>query len=112
MAKGISIHIGLNFVDPNRYEGWNGQLAGCINDARDMQAIAQSIGYSPTTLLTDSQATAAEVLRCIGQAAQRCDSGDTLLLTYSGHGGQVPDVNGDEGDGKDETWVLWDRMVV
>ena len=27
MAKGISLNIGLNSVDPNHYGGWNGQLA-------------------------------------------------------------------------------------
>jgi metacaspase-1 len=112
MPKGISIHIGLNHVDPSRYGGWDGALAGCINDATDMRNIAQSLGYTPNTLLTEGQATSAEVIRCIGMAAQRLDPGDTLFLTYSGHGGQVPDVNGDEGDGQDETWVLWDRMLV
>lgn len=112
MPKGISIHIGLNHVDPNRYGGWDGALAGCINDATDMRNVAQSLGYTGNTLLTEGQATSAEVIRCIGTAAQGLDPGDTLFLTYSGHGGQVPDVNGDEGDGQDETWVLWDRMLV
>ena len=41
---------------------WNGELAGCINDARDMNAIARAMGYS-ATLLTDAQATAAAVCR-------------------------------------------------
>ena len=27
MANGVSLHIGLNHVDPNGYNGWNGQLA-------------------------------------------------------------------------------------
>lgn len=112
MPKGISIHIGLNHVDPNRYGGWDGALAGCINDATDMRNIAQSLGYTGNTLLTEGQATSAEVIRCIGTAAQGLNAGDTLFLSYSGHGGQVPDVNGDEGDGQDETWVLWDRMLV
>ena len=36
-----------------------------------------------------------------------------LFLTYSGHGGQVKDRNGDEsGDDMDETWVLYDRQLV
>jgi hypothetical protein len=35
-----------------------------------------------------------------------------LLLTYSGHGGQIPDVNGDEADQQDETWVLFDRELI
>jgi hypothetical protein len=28
MTKGISIHIGLDCVDPTQYEGWNGELTG------------------------------------------------------------------------------------
>src|SRR5262245_37245617 len=104
MARGISIHIGLNIVDPTCYNGWDGQLSGCLNDALDMQAIANSLGYS-SSLITDGQATAANVVRAIGQAAQQLNPDDILLLTYSGHGGQVQDANGDEPDGFDETWV-------
>ena len=111
MPRGTSIHIGLNFVDPDRYDGWDGQLSGCINDARDMQNIANGLGYT-STIMTDSQATAANVMRAIGQAAQSLSSGDILMLTYSGHGSQVRDANGEEPDGLDETWVLWDRMLL
>jgi hypothetical protein len=112
MTKGISIHIGLNRVDPAHYDGWDGALSGCINDANDMRDIAVQMGYNPISLLTDGQATAANVLRSIGQAAQTLISGDILFLSYSGHGGQVPDDNNDEEDGQDETWVLYDRMVL
>jgi len=52
------------------------------------------------------------LLSAIGDAAEALDDGDILLLTYSGHGGQVPDTNGDEDDRMDETWVLYDRQVV
>jgi hypothetical protein len=45
-------------------------------------------------------------------AAAELTAGDILLLTYSGHGGQIPDVNGDESDDADETWVLYDRQVL
>lgn len=111
MLKGISIHIGLNHVNPSAYGGWDGELAGCINDARDMKAIADGLGYT-STIVTDSQATAAEVCRLIGQAARQLVNGDICLITYSGHGGQINDVTGDEPDGKDETWVLWDRQIL
>jgi metacaspase-1 len=111
MSKGISINIGLNHVNPAAYNGWNGALAGCINDARDMCDIARQVGYTPTLLL-DDQASCSGVTRAIGQAAQQLGSGDILLLTYSGHGGQMPDVTGEEADGKNETWVLWDRQLI
>ena len=39
MATGISLHLGLNAVDPHDYEGWSGHLAACEYDAKDMQAI-------------------------------------------------------------------------
>lgn len=111
MNKGISLHIGLNYVDPNVYNGWNGELAGCINDSVDMQSIATSQGFQ-SARLNDSQATSGNVVSKINEAAQNLKSGDYFLLTYSGHGGQVPDETGEEVDGKNETWVLWDRQLL
>jgi hypothetical protein len=111
MTSAISINIGLNHVDAAAYGGWNGQLAACVNDARCMQQIADSLGYS-STLLLDEEATADRVICEIGSAARALDAGGILLLTYSGHGGQMPDADGDEDDGKDETWVLYDRQLV
>lgn len=110
-SRGYSIHIGLNHVDPACYNGWDGQLSGCINDATDMKSIADSLGYQ-SLILTDGQATASNVIAQIGGAAQELTDGDILFLTYSGHGGQVPDVNGDEDEGQDETWVLYDRQLI
>lgn len=111
MAKGISIHIGLNRVDPNHYEGWDGELIACEFDAKDMQAIAQAKGFKSTLLLTKA-ATYAKVTQAIGQAATQLKAGDILLLTYSGHGGQLPDMKSEEADKLDETWVLYDRQLV
>ncbi|BCM88599.1 hypothetical protein IAD21_00433 [Abditibacteriota bacterium] len=111
MAQGISIHIGLNSVDPEHYQGWEGRLRACENDARDMQTIAIGQGFESTLLLTE-EATSAGVLKALAEAAIALSSGDILLITYSGHGGQIPDVNGDEDDNQDETWVLYDRMLV
>ena len=49
MPKGLSLHIGLNFVDPNHYQGWDGQLAACEFDAKDMSALAKKKGFKTTT---------------------------------------------------------------
>ena len=111
MAQGISLHIGLNYVDPNAYDGWNGELFGCINDANAMQSIADGLGYRSSKLI-DAQATAAAVTSQIGAAASELKAGDIFLLTFAGHGSQVPDAAGEEDDGKNETWLLWDRMLV
>jgi len=112
MAKGISIHIGLNTVDPAHYNGWDGQLQACEFDAKDMQKIAEAKGFESTIMLS-KEATAEAVSDEIRRAAGELDKGDLLFLTYSGHGGQVPDTNSDEkGDANDETWVLYDRQLV
>jgi metacaspase-1 len=111
MARGISLHVGLNSVDPAHYDGWNGQLAACEADANAMHAIADSRGFASEILLTQA-ATSTAVTERIAKAASELASGDFFFLTYAGHGGQVPDRNGDEVDRTDETWVLFDRQLV
>lgn len=112
MARGISLHIGLNTVDPAHYDGWDGALAACEFDANDMKAIAESRGFESNILLS-AEATADTVTAAIERAAEELESGDLFLITYSGHGGQVPDKNDEEeADRSDETWVLYDRQLV
>lgn len=95
VAKGYSLHIGLNFVDPAHYEGWDGELAACEFDARDMTDLATALGYQAQTLLT-KKAKRDAVTEAILTTAGRMKPGDIFLMTYSGHGGQVPDFSGDE----------------
>lgn len=112
MAKGHSIHIGLNSVDPMHYSGWPGTLAACEFDAKDMLALAKKQGFATSQSLLTKDATSANVIAALTNAAKNLASGDILFLTYSGHGGQVKDTNGDEDDRQDETWVLYDRQLV
>jgi hypothetical protein len=111
MSQGISLHIGLNHVNPDAYNGWDGALAGCINDANAMHAIARSQGFSGE-VITEHQATSSNVVAKLSQIAGQLQAGDIFLLTYSGHGGQIPDQTGEETDGMTETWVLWDRELL
>ena len=112
MTRGISLHIGLNRVDPAQYDGWDGALTACEFDANDMQAIAESQGFETSKLLT-ADATSEAVIAAIERAAGELARGDLFLCSYSGHGGQVPDRNGeDEEDRSDETWVAYDRQIV
>ncbi len=109
--KGVSLHIGLNGVDPKHYAGWAGPLQACEADAEDMAKIAKSSGFGGTTLLT-KKATRGAVIDGIKAAAKKLKTGDFFFLTYSGHGGQVPDQNGDEPDLEDETWCLYDGELL
>jgi hypothetical protein len=112
MAQGISLHIGINRVDPAHYEGWDGPLAACEADAKDMHALAKKQGFASSGLLLTRAATARAVADAILAAARTLRSGDLFLLTYAGHGGQVRDTNREEKDRMDETWVLYDRQLV
>jgi hypothetical protein len=110
-TKAVSLHIGLNGVSAAAYSGWDGPLAACEFDANDMAAIAKAKGMDSTVLLT-KKATRSAVLGAMRSAAKTLGSGDLFFLTYSGHGGQIPDVSGEEDDKKDETWCLYDGQLI
>ena len=109
--QAMSLHIGLNEVSAAAYAGWTGPLAACEFDAHDMLAIAKSRGMKSTLLLT-KKGTRSNVLKAICSAAMALAPGDLFFMSYSGHGGQVPDVSGDEPDKQDETWCLFDGQLI
>ncbi len=110
-TKAMSLHVGLNSVSPAHYGGWSGDLNACEFDANDMAAVATSRGMKSTVLLTKN-GTRSKTLAAIRAAAKRLVAGDLFFLTYSGHGGQVPDVSGEEADKNDETWCLYDGQFI
>ena len=106
-----SLHIGINEVSAAHYEGWTGPLAACEFDAHDMSALAQSRGIKSTLLIT-KKATRANLLATLRKAAKTLSDGDFFFMSFSGHGGQVPDVSGEEDDKQDETWCLFDGQLI
>ena len=119
MAQGYALCIGLNKVSTAHYDGWDGALAVCEKDAKDMKKIAEKMGFKTDILLTKN-ATAQNILDKIDYAAQTLKSGDIFFLYYSGHGGnEIPDINkdeieelADEVDGYDETWCAYDQQII
>jgi transcriptional regulator of met regulon len=97
MPAGRALTVGLNSVDPKHYTGWSGELNACEADAEDMTSIVKSEGFKVTTLLTKN-ATRERVIEKIREASKTLKSGDIFMLSYSGHGGQLPDRNVDEAD--------------
>lgn len=120
-AKGLSLHIGIDKLNPKCYptdpddlegSGWEGPLNACERDANDMQKLADSQGFKSTILLT-KKATSKNVTNALRKAAQTLGEGDSFFLTYSGHGGRVEDISGDEKKGpEDQTWCLYDRQFI
>jgi hypothetical protein len=102
--------IGLNAVDPRFYGGWAGVLQGCEADARAYTNIATP-KFDKVIELFTNRATISQVARHILWAAKELTEGDLFLVTYAGHGGQMPDNSGEESDNKDETWCLYDGQL-
>ena len=95
--------IGCNYKN-SMYE-----LNGCINDAMNIkQILTESYGFDNIVLMTDDTPnipTKKTILAEIKQLLNNANSGDILFLSFSGHGVNLTDRNGDEKDGLDEVIV-------
>ena len=115
--KGFGLHIGLNEVNSAYYvdengNPWDGKLTACEFDAQDMNNIIEPQGFKTKLLLT-KEATRSLVINELENLSNELVSGDMLVLSYSGHGGQISDTNSDERDDQlDETWVLYDGELI
>jgi hypothetical protein len=106
--------IGIN------YFGQKGELSGCVNDVKQMKAFIVSRGFNPDRsnmrVLTDDPScadappTGENIINAIRWLVEGAQAGDSLFFHYSGHGGQIPDDNGDEEDGMDETLIPVDYV--
>lgn len=94
----------------NNYPGTQMDLQGCVNDAQDWAATLTARGYQ-TSLLLDDQATKAAMVDAMSRLIASGVSGDSLVITYSGHGTYQPDTNGDEADGLDEALCPYDLQT-
>jgi metacaspase-1 len=91
----------------NDYPGTGSDLAGCVNDANDWAAALGRRGFQVRKML-DKQATGEAIRKAIKAGISLAKKGDLLVLTYSGHGSFVPDLDGDEPDGTDECICPYD----
>ena len=65
MPKGISLHIGLNRVDPVHYGGWDGQLMACEFDANDMMDLARAAEQQGQIMTTHDPREAVRGADCV-----------------------------------------------
>jgi hypothetical protein len=98
------------------YEGTSYKLNGCINDAEAMYELFDtyhknnSRHYARPAMIKDNVRHAVfdsdYVKKHVNAVYNRCKSGDTFIMYFSGHGTQVRDDNNDEKDGLDEVCVI------
>ena len=108
-GRRVSFHIGIN-----NYPGTANDLRGCVNDANNWERILREIYGFKTFKLTDRQATYSNVVKTMNRVIYRVrqDKNAHVVITFSGHGTNVRDVNGDEEDRRDEELCLYDRLLI
>jgi len=94
----------------NNYPGTHMDLQGCVNDAQDWAATLKTRGFTINMLL-DGDATKAAMVQSMTSLVSGAASGDSLVITYSGHGTYQPDTDGDEIDGLDEALCPYDLQT-
>jgi len=103
-----SIHKNALLIGCN-YRNTTNELYGCINDATNIaQVLKNAYGFGNIKLMTDDTPTIPSknnILAEIKALLDNATSGDLLFLSFSGHGMNVKDKNGDEKDGLDEVLV-------
>ncbi|KAK0475413.1 caspase domain-containing protein [Armillaria novae-zelandiae] len=97
-----AVCIGINYR-----QGKEVKLNGSILDAGNIRDFLMRQGYKADgiRMLTDDtekKPTKSNIIEAMSWLVQSAKPGDSLFLHYSGHGGCVPDQNGDETDGQDE----------
>ena len=73
------------------------QLGGCVADMNDWAGLFAGLGFQVTTL-TDGEANRDAILRNLHDLISDSTPGDILAFQYSGHGTQVPDLDGDDAE--------------
>lgn len=97
----------------DRYPGMDEklQLRGCVNDAGLIaHELCGRFGFASqdVTVLKDEAATRDGILSAMRGLLTRVGRDEVVVVTYSGHGSWMPDAEGDEPDGRDETIVPFD----
>lgn len=114
-AKTRALVIGVNAYPGILVNGVGGQrdLRGAVNDARNMQAaLTEHFDVRPDEirLLVDGDASRDNILKAFREwLIDGTAEGDRAIFYFAGHGAQVVDEDGDEGDDKfDEVLVPGD----
>ena len=82
-------------------------LKGAVNDAYDINDALSATGVDDLVVLVNGDATRDRIVAEWRALLERAEPGDTVVLTYAGHGGQERErVRGTETDRRDETLLL------
>jgi hypothetical protein len=108
-------------VGINGYSGLPGHgLNGCLNDARNLGNVLGAVyGFDQVKTLLDAKASRQGILDGLDWLCDCAQPGAELVFSFSGHGTQKADLDGDEPDRLDECLCPsdlcdsnWDRALI
>lgn len=104
LAKKMALLIGIGEYDLAS-TGWK-KLSG-NNDVDLLQEKFRNKGFTVSTL-KDQRATKRNITSALSQLVAKANKGDMIYIHFSGHGQLVPDMNNDEPDGFDQSFICYD----
>ena len=85
-----------------------------INGDKDVPYVLDMlsvVGYDDIKTLINKEAIKDSIIASFEALRTKCNEGDIVYIHFSGHGQLVTDVNGDEDDGWDESWIPYDAYL-
>ncbi|MCK5895841.1 MAG: caspase family protein, partial [Cocleimonas sp.] len=123
MKRQYILSVGLSFILPfltttiqaettyamligvNQYRH-DTDLLGAVNDAKDIEHALKQNGVRNIRVFLNSAAIKQKIEARWNEMVRLSKTGDTLIVSFAGHGMQLKDSSKDERDGKDEAFAL------
>lgn len=112
IVVGIDDYVNFVPIDPDNPKSGHFDLQGAVNDASVIRDALRAVGVDlpDARVLLDQSATLAAFQTAWADVTAKAAPGDTIFVTYAGHGGQEREASApeDEADGMDETLMFAD----
>lgn len=81
-----------------------------VNDIAHLKEVLKIHNFAERNMMTliNEEATKDNIVKAFDKLSSKLNLGDIVLIHFSGHGQQIPDLNEDEADGYDEAFVPYD----
>lgn len=93
------------------YEDTNWSIIHGDKDVPIIVEVLKHYKYEDIKTLVNKQATKKQIVSEFKKLSKRCRAGDIVYIHFSGHGQRMTDIDGDEEDGLDETWIPYDGYL-
>lgn len=98
--------IGLGKQEDKQWCDINGD-----KDVRLVKPMLELCGFKDIMTLSNEGAKYIDIVNAFKELTRKCKKGDIIYIHFSGHGQLVTDVNQDEKDPFDESWIPYDAYL-